>query len=288
VTINAWSGVGLARGSHEQILEEATRSGFAVERWRTAHCLIIDEVSMLSGALLEALDAIGRKARGLSSAAFGGLQLICCGDFLQLPPVQGSFAFEASAWKQARLASCCLKVVVRQSGDAPFTSLLNEVRQGRCSAATAAALAACHESSKPLPQDGILPTRLYCTNVDVDAENAGKLAQLPGETMHFLGKDFVKKAPSSSAGTKAMYDTINRQAPECLGLKLHAQVILTRNMNDRLVNGSRGIVTALSKADGPTVRFDCDEIMTVKPVAFDAVTQDYSCTRTQVPLKLAW
>ena len=48
---------------------------------------------MLDSGLVEALDAIGRAVRGTgsfavtSSPAFGGLQLLFCGDFFQLPPV---------------------------------------------------------------------------------------------------------------------------------------------------------------------------------------------------------
>jgi hypothetical protein len=42
-------------------------------------------------------------------------------------------------------------------------------------------LAACGVAAKPAPVDGILPTRLYCTNRDVDAENRVQLECLPGE-----------------------------------------------------------------------------------------------------------
>ena len=62
-------------------------NGAAVERWRRARCLVIDEVSMLDSGILDALDRIGRNARGELARAFGGLQLMLCGDFFQLPPV---------------------------------------------------------------------------------------------------------------------------------------------------------------------------------------------------------
>ena len=35
----------------------------------------------------------------------------------------------------------------------------------------------------------MLPTRLYSTNRNVDAENDGELARLPGEAVEMVGKD---------------------------------------------------------------------------------------------------
>ena len=47
-------------------------------RWRRAQTLVIDEVSMLDGALFDALEAVARAVRG-NDAPFGGVQLVCCG-----------------------------------------------------------------------------------------------------------------------------------------------------------------------------------------------------------------
>ena len=55
-------------------------------QWRAAKTLVIDEISMVDGALLDTLDEVARRVRG-NSKPFGGLQLILCGDFYQLPPV---------------------------------------------------------------------------------------------------------------------------------------------------------------------------------------------------------
>jgi ATP-dependent DNA helicase PIF1 len=49
--------------------------------------MLIDEVSMLSGELFDALDEKLRSIRGKKDVAFGGVQLIVCGDFFQLPPI---------------------------------------------------------------------------------------------------------------------------------------------------------------------------------------------------------
>ena len=44
-------------------------------RWRRAQTLVVDEVSMLDGALFDALEAVARAVRG-SDAPFGGIQLV--------------------------------------------------------------------------------------------------------------------------------------------------------------------------------------------------------------------
>ena len=48
--------------------------------------LIIDEVSMVDAELFDKLEYIAREVRR-NQYPFGGIQLVCCGDFFQLPPV---------------------------------------------------------------------------------------------------------------------------------------------------------------------------------------------------------
>ena len=76
------------------------------------------------------------------SAPFGGLQLVLCGDFFQLGPVNPwrangkEFAFEADAWATTVEHHVCLRTVVRQQGDASFVRVLEEIRWGMCSTST--------------------------------------------------------------------------------------------------------------------------------------------------------
>lgn len=51
-----------------------------------APVLIIDEISMVDADLFDKLEYIAREVRH-NPYPFGGIQLICCGDFFQLPPV---------------------------------------------------------------------------------------------------------------------------------------------------------------------------------------------------------
>ena len=45
--------------------------------------LIIDEISMVDADLFDKLDYVARVVRGKDSP-FGGVQLVCCGDFFQV------------------------------------------------------------------------------------------------------------------------------------------------------------------------------------------------------------
>jgi len=56
------------------------------ERFRKLKLLVIDEISMISGSLLDAVDQMFRAIRN-DDKPFGGIRVIFCGDFLQLPPV---------------------------------------------------------------------------------------------------------------------------------------------------------------------------------------------------------
>lgn len=121
----------------------------------------------------------------------------------------------------------------------------------------------------PLPTDGILPIRLYVLNKDVDAENESSLQNLPGRTVEFHALNTWKE--DMPMGTlvsvkKQMMDSLSKEIPDVIQLKVGAQVMLTQNkdLERNLANGSRGVVETflLGEPDGktpsvPVVLFDC-------------------------------
>ena len=104
----------LANGLISRLLGSAKWQERARGRWVGTEVLIIDEISMVSKYLFSLLDMFGRKLRGYSApelldVPFGGLQIVCVGDFLQLPPIMQSrkkkfcsprFAFESNVWRK--------------------------------------------------------------------------------------------------------------------------------------------------------------------------------------------
>jgi ATP-dependent DNA helicase PIF1 len=225
---------------------------------------VIDEVSMLDGALMDALDEVARAVRGRDSVCFGGIQLVLCGDFFQLPPVRRGeddadaddatahhcYAFGANAWAEAKLAVVQLTQPYRQSDDPAFFRLLNTIRRGQLDAAAEATLKRC-EASLPVaqPEGGgpaIVPTRLHTHRADVERENVLALAELTGEGQSYAAED--------SGGGGAGDATTRLAAAGCraratLRLKVGAQVMLLRAVAPRagLVNGARGVVVSFTQ-----------------------------------------
>ena len=150
---------------------------------------------------LEALDEVARRVRG-NSKPFGGLQLILCGDFYQLPPVTKGgtaprFAFEARCWPSVVRRCFELHKVFRQS-DPEFIDALAQVRVGRCSAAAEAMLRACR--GRPLPDfDGISATRLFTHKDDCNRLNEQRLRALPGAAVTFRARDSGRDEAALSA-----------------------------------------------------------------------------------------
>jgi hypothetical protein len=288
-TLHSFAGVGRGEGPPAALAAAGAR-GEAGARWRRVAVLVIDEVSMLDGDFLDLIDLAARRARG-DDRPFGGVQLVLCGDFHQLPPVgpRGAprrFAFEAAAWRALAPETVELTTVFRQR-DAEFVALLAAVRAGAAApggpatARVAAALRAA-AAAEPFPDDGVLPTRLLTHCGDVDAENEAALVALPGAEVRFAARD-VGDARSLAAGCPA---------PSSLALKVGAQVMLIKNISAKrgLVNGARGVVERFTSAGLPVVRFAASGVSEAVPRERWAVRVGGAETaaRLQVPLKLAW
>jgi PIF1-like helicase len=87
-TVHQFAGIPLSvfEGSDEEISKEVLRRPLVVRRWKEIKVLIIDEISMLSPKVFEAINTVAKTARS-SGDPMGGVQVILTGDFLQLPPV---------------------------------------------------------------------------------------------------------------------------------------------------------------------------------------------------------
>jgi ATP-dependent DNA helicase PIF1 len=101
ITLHQFAGIGVGDATLERSIDLASRPGSATV-WRKCKHLIIDEISMVDGAYFEKIETVARKVRR-NDRPFGGIQLILCGDFFQLPPVGKSnnpvkFCFQTKAW----------------------------------------------------------------------------------------------------------------------------------------------------------------------------------------------
>ena len=222
-TIYSFAGIGLGRNNKVNLFQKLSAASRA--RWAACEVLVIDEISMLDSTLFDKLDFIARGCKPDTHRLlpFGGIKLVLSGDFFQLPPVGlgkfgSKFTFDSVAWAGAGIATLKLTEIVRQS-DPSFMTLLNEVRVGVCSPQTTALLARCHTSVKPVPADGIVPTKLYCINYDVDGENATQLAALPG-ALHALPAADVWQSEPSEGSRQAVLGVMDKKCPAVLSLKV--------------------------------------------------------------------
>ncbi|KAL1916748.1 uncharacterized protein VTP21DRAFT_5452 [Calcarisporiella thermophila] len=233
-TVHSFAGIGLGNGTIDQIISRVIKNRKSAERWRALEVLIIDEISMLSADLFDKLEGVARAVRR-SNKPFGGIQLVITGDFYQLPPISDNgkevkFTFEARTWKDCIQRTMHLQNIFRQR-DNEFVKMLNDIREGRLSETT---LRKFRELSRPLKHANgdIECAQLYARRDQVDKANSERLASLSGQLHIFQAEDSGDVAKLESGC----------MAPKMLQLKLHAQVMLLKNLDNTLVNGSLGIV----------------------------------------------
>ncbi|XP_064285346.1 ATP-dependent DNA helicase PIF1 [Passer domesticus] len=284
-TLHAFAGIGSGKAPLEQCIQLAERPGVR-QHWLACQHLIIDEISMVDGKFFDKLEAVARAVRKRDEP-FGGIQLIICGDFLQLPPVckaneETKFCFQAKSWRKCIHINMELTEVRRQT-DRTFVSLLSEIRLGRCTEEVTRQLmqTAAHKSER----DGILATRLCTHKDDVEITNERRLQHLPGEVHVFEALD----------SDPMLVKLIDAQCPVGgrVELKLGAQVMLAKNLDvsQGLVNGARGVVVGFeSEQKGlPKVRFLCGVTQLIKMEKWVIKgPSGVHLSRQQLPLKLAW
>ena len=151
--------------------------------------------------------------------AFNLFLLVTFINYRRLPLYDNGFCFESDSWNEARIVKCELTEVIRQKNDTEFISILNSIRIGQCTTETESALAKCHVSVKQPPSDGIIPTKLYCMNRDVDRENAYFLEKLDGDLRTFKAIDVFNASTPSGAESK-LIEMLNKKTYMVLPLKL--------------------------------------------------------------------
>lgn len=273
-TLHSLLGIKLGTGTVAQISQHINKNKQKKNVWRSLSILIIDEVSMLSLTLFDKLNEIGKIIR-CNSKPFGGMQLILCGDFLQLPCINDSFCFESKEWNNVIQHSVYLDQIIRQD-DNVFQKCLSNIRISNIISETKSILDSC--IGKNLNNKyGIKPTILYTHNKDVDSMN--------GQEFLNLGKD-----------TQYEYDielencTTNKtNAVPNLRLCVGCQVMLIVNLpGTNLVNGSRGVVVGFEETL-PIVTFLDGITMTINYYKWENdVFDETKWAIYQIPLKLAW
>ena len=240
MTIHSWTGLGVRDSLDEKTLKDLKERYYLKNRYKKTEVLVIDEVSMLHHYRLDLVDRIFREFKE-NNLPFGGVQVVLCGDFFQLPPVArpdeppARFAYHSLAWQLLDLKICYLDEQHRQN-DSDFIDVLNAIRGNAVSARERKHLE-CRIGSGIKKE--LEPTKLYCLNCDVDLENSLELMKIPG-------KQFEYKM--EARGGNNLVEVVKRGclAPDVLKLKVGARVMFVKNnFEEGYVNGTLGVVEDL-------------------------------------------
>jgi ATP-dependent DNA helicase PIF1 len=281
-TIHAWSGIGVNDELAEDFEDYLLKSRRDIIE--VTDVLIIDEISMLHDYRLDMVDTVARTVRD-DPRPFGGIQVVLCGDFFQLPPVNrdtgrtGGFVTGSNAWSELDLAVCYLNEQHRQD-DQDFLDVLNALRGGDVRRRHAEAL--LERVGAHLEDDNA--TELHTTNIDVEGINHGRLHSIDG-TVHYFDM--------TTTGSENYVASLKRSclAMERLALKEGALVMAIKNSPDRkYVNGSLGVVKGFEKGSGyPVVEFRSGKTVTMQPDSWELRDGDKKrAGLSQIPLRLAW
>ncbi len=283
-TIHAWSGIGIKNALSTRNLHDLKKKKYLKKNIDKSKVLIIDEISMLHKKQLDMVNEVLKYFKE-TEKAFGGIQVILCGDFFQLPPIgdyyetnRDKFSFMSQSWLDANLTICYLTDQYRQT-DNSLNAILNEIRSGQISQNSIDIL-----SSNQVELDVKEPTKLYTHNMDVDRINIQHLQAIKGKKENYK---------ASIKGNLKLAETVKRSimAPENLQLKIGSKVMFVKNNHEKgYLNGSLGNV----------IRYDSDGLPVVRLLNGYEITAEHEDWRIedesgkllvsfqQVPLRLAW
>ncbi len=263
------------------------------------HTLIIDEASMVTPNIVDAMDIMLRRSRK-SDEPFGGVSVVFVGDLLQLPPVISTheervyfseryptqFFYSADVFDELSITPIYLTKVRRQE-ESDFIEALGWVREG---VNTADALRYFNASCLKSHTDLNSPIWLVATNAAAHSINSRRLALLPGET-----KEFEAKVTGDSPAAKWKLTV-----PQMLELKVGAKVVFLRNNKQKgWINGDTGVVVSMG-GEAVIVKSDISgEALEVPRMSWERYAYTYDekkqtidkeviGTFSQFPLGLGW
>jgi ABC-type cobalamin/Fe3+-siderophores transport system ATPase subunit len=282
-TIHSWSGIGIRDELTEYDLEDLESKKYIYDRFKETKVLIIDEISMLHHFRLDLVERIARHLKR-NDLPFGGMQVVLCGDFFQLPPVfrygekEALFSYHSMSWKKLNLKICYLEEQHRQK-DQAFLKVLNDIRGGRMSSESMKHLKDRYNKE---PETKVEPTKLHTHNIDVDKINDTELGKLSGQIFAF-NMDTKGKKPLVEALKKSCL------APETLRLKIGSRVMFVKNnFESGYANGSLGKVISCDYS-GPKVMLVNGKVINVEKATW--MVEEEGKVKAQIiqyPLRLAW
>ncbi|MDP3883066.1 MAG: PIF1 family DEAD/DEAH box helicase [Candidatus Staskawiczbacteria bacterium] len=282
ITLHSWSGLGIREELDDAEAKKICEKGYVRKKIKKAYVLIIDEISMIKASQFEAVNKICQFIRR-NPRPFGGLQVVCSGDFFQLPPVEREareikFVNESDVWKIMEMKICYLDEQHRTK-DKELHKILNYIRENEAEKSKALLFGA-HNKAKKINR---VMTKLYTHNVDVDSINYAELSKIKGKEYYYQ---------MSARGNPVVADMLKKSclAPEKLILKNGAEVMFIKNNFEAgYVNGTQGKIIGFQASDMPVVKTEDGKKITVTYADWTIEEENKVVAGiSQMPLRLAW
>jgi len=315
-TLSSWSGLNVPKGTHAAVVDRFFKNEKKYSVWEKTDILLIDEVSMLSQYLFDILDDIAKAIRN-SDLPFGGMQIICIGDFHQLPPIlstgelnSGNYCFESRHWNTTfpMESHVVLKTIFRQN-DPLFQAVLTGIRNEKLEPEHKEALhkclgkkykkeehngcslpkimplkSQCDKINNDMFQQIVEPSYEYhldeCTDYETYVDTSIPLSQAVLEASYRLN---VKTKEQEIKNLRA-----SSSFPEIIHLKKGACVMCTTNLDldHGICNGSIGTVERC-EPNGVLVKFSNGRVVSITKKYWQS--EDHpTIVVGQIPLMLAW
>ncbi len=283
ITIHSWAGIGIKDELTDRDLSLILKKKNLKKRFEKTKVLVIDEVSMLHSFRLDMVDKVCRMFKQ-NPLPFGGLQVVLCGDFFQLPPISrggedARFVNRSQVWNDMKLKVCYLSEQHRQEDDI-LTSLLNDIRKNNTGEHSLTPLRKCYKKDVSKFSAAI---KLHTHNFNVDTVNGRELEKISGK---------MKEYAMGSKGNRNLVEALKRSclAPENLVLKKGAVVMFVKNnFEEGYVNGTLGKVVGFGKEGLPVVKTSKGKKITADYVNWKIEEDGKTKAEVwQIPLRLAW
>mgnify|MGYP000727874137 CR=1 FL=1 len=235
-TIHRLTGIGIAKTKLD-VREAMSKHWFIKNNLPiliSMDVIIIDEISMMRSDTLELVNYVFQEARDNFSEPFGGVQVVFCGDMMQLPPVvkndetlERPWCFQSPIWEQLNIETVNLTKVYRQD-DEEFIKNLNWIRTGICKDH----VEEYFKNTVGHMFGDIKPIRLVATNNEVNLINITEINKVDSDPIVFK---------SIRVGDDRSLTKLSKDCPaeDSTVLKYGCQVVILKNGQD-YVNGSMG------------------------------------------------
>ncbi len=256
--------------------------------------LVIDEISMVSPDLLDAIDILARQSRR-NNAPFGGIQVVAIGDLYQLPPVitrtasqyyetgyghKNAYFFDAHVFARSDFVRFNFDRVYRQN-DMPLLENLTRLRGNDVGALSFFNACKIDDATRRANAVIITPFRAVAERI-----NSDRLAQIPAPEVAYNGV------------INGNFPDNDTPAPMTLVLKVGALVVFVKN-GDKWHNGSMGIVKNLTAREITVELLNASrDVVNVRPDKWekieygrdenDRITENEVGSFKQFPLNLGY